>query len=161
MRSFRTSTASAGGGATGRRPTSIEFVYCFDTDVLSALIRSEPSIRLARRVASVAPEEQCTTAITLAELIYGVARRGSKQLAAQVDAVVRSALTILPFDASAAETHGPLRAELERQGRRLAEPDLRIASIVLSRDLTLVTGNVRHFERVPGLRLEDWLRSSP
>ncbi len=42
-------------------------------------------------------------------------------------------------------------------GQRVAEPDLRVAAIALARDATLVTGNVRHFERVPGLRIENWL----
>ena len=66
-------------------------------------------------------------------------------------------MTVLPFDPRAAEAYGRLRAELEREGRRLGEPDLRIASIALSRGVTLVTGNVRHFARVPGLVVEDWL----
>jgi tRNA(fMet)-specific endonuclease VapC len=70
---------------------------------------------------------------------------------------VTAAHAVLPFDARAAEAYGPLRADLERKGQRLDGPDLRIASIVLSRDLTLVTGNARHFERVPGLRVENWL----
>ena len=64
---------------------------------------------------------------------------------------------VLPFNEAAAEIYGALRADLERIGKRLDDPDLRIASIALSRDLTLVTGNVRHFERVPGLRIENWL----
>jgi tRNA(fMet)-specific endonuclease VapC len=45
----------------------------------------------------------------------------------------------------------------EREGRRLDEPNLRIASIALSRGLTVVTGNVRHFSLVPGLKVENWL----
>ena len=58
---------------------------------------------------------------------------------------------------AAAAVYGTLRADLERRGMRLDDPDLRVASIALARDLTLVTGNVRHFERVPGLRVENWL----
>ncbi|HSR22290.1 MAG TPA: hypothetical protein VLW53_01985 [Candidatus Eisenbacteria bacterium] len=50
-----------------------------------------------------------------------------------------------------------MRADLERSGRPLAEPDLRIAAIALAHDLTLVTGNGRHFSRIPGLRVESWL----
>jgi tRNA(fMet)-specific endonuclease VapC len=64
---------------------------------------------------------------------------------------------VLPFDRPAAETYGRLRAELERAGTPLSEPDLRIASIALTHDLTVVTGNVRHFARVSGLRVENWL----
>ena len=57
----------------------------------------------------------------------------------------------------AAETYGELRAGLVRSGMPLAEPDLRIASIGLSRNLTLVTGDLRHFSRVRGLTVENWI----
>jgi tRNA(fMet)-specific endonuclease VapC len=132
-------------------------VYCFDTDVLSATIRREPSLALIRRLAQVPPSEQFTTAITMGELLYGAARRDSARLSEQVRDLIRGALIVLPFDESAARAYGSLRAQLESEGRPLAEPDLRIASISLSRDLTLVTGNVRHFDRVPGLAIENWL----
>jgi tRNA(fMet)-specific endonuclease VapC len=132
-------------------------VYCFDTDVLSATMRREPDLALVRRLAQLPPSEQFTTAITLGELLYGAERRGSDRLRARVRDLVRGALTVLPFDELAAETYGPLRAQLESEGRRLDEPDLRIASIALAADLTLVTANVRHFDRVPGLTIENWL----
>jgi tRNA(fMet)-specific endonuclease VapC len=134
-------------------------MYCFDTDVLSAVLRREPPLALLRRLAQVPPIEQATTTITLGELLYGAARRGSERLLERVREVLTMAAVILPFDAEAAELYGPLRADLERQGKRLDEPDLRIASIALSRDLTLVTGNVGHFMRVPGLAVENWLES--
>jgi len=132
-------------------------VYCFDTDVLSAVLRKEPPLRLIRRLAQVPADEQFITSITLGELLYGASKRGSPELAQRVRAVVRRAAAVLPFDAAAAEIYGPLRSSLEAMGRRLDEPDLRIASIALSRRLTLVTGNVRHFSRVPDLRVENWL----
>lgn len=132
-------------------------MYCFDTDILSATIRREPSLPLIRRLAQVPPTEQFTTAITMGELLYGAARRDSKRLNQQVRELIHGALTILPFDDAAADVYGPLRAELESNGQPLAEPDLRIASIALSRELTLVTGNTRHFARVPHLPVESWL----
>ena len=135
-------------------------MYCFDTDTLSAVIRRDPPLHLIRRLAQVAPTDQATTTINLGELLYGAARRGSEQLASRVREVVATATSILPFDEDAAEVYGPLRAQLERAGRRLDEPDLRIASIALSRELTVVTGNVRHFSRVPGLAVENWLVES-
>lgn len=132
-------------------------MYCFDTDVLSATMRREPFLPLVRRLARVPPPEQFTTAVTLGELLYGVAKRDSDRLRSRVRELVRGALTVLPFDERAAEAYGSLRAQLEAEGRRLDESDMRIASIALSRDLTLVTGNVRHFDRVPGLTVENWL----
>jgi tRNA(fMet)-specific endonuclease VapC len=132
-------------------------MYCFDTDVFSAVIRRDPPLPLLRRVAQVPPAEQATTTITLGELLYGAARRGSERLTKRVREVVTMATVILPFDADAAEVYGPLRARLESEGRRLDEPDLRIASIALSRRLTLVTGNTRHFSRVADLVVENWL----
>ena len=136
-------------------------VYCFDTDTLSAVIRRDPPLHLIRRLAQVPATEQATTTINLGELLYGAAKRGSEQLTRRVREVVSNATSILPFDEGAAEVYGPLRARLEREGRRLDEPDLRIASIAISRGLTVITGNVRHFSRVPGLKVENWMLEEP
>lgn len=132
-------------------------MYCFDTDVLSAVLRRDPPLDIVRRLAEVPREQQFTTAITVGELVYGAARRGSAGLAERVRELVQSLVAILPFDEFAAEIYGSLRAELETQGKRLDEPNLRIASIALANDVTLVSGNERHFRRVPMLRLENWL----
>lgn len=132
-------------------------MYCFDTDILSAVLRRDPPLHLVRRLAQVPSERQFTTSITLGEMLYGAARKGSTSLVAKVREIVPRAQAVLPFDGAAAEIYGPLRARLEREGRRLAEPDLRIASIALSCGLTVVTGNVRHFARVPDLTVENWL----
>lgn len=132
-------------------------MYCFDTDVLSATMRRDPFLPLIRRLAQVPPAEQFTTAITMGELLYGAARRKSGRLDEQIRDLIRGALTVLPFDEAAAAVYGPLRAQLESDGELLDEPDMRIASIALSRELTLVTGNVRHFDRVPDLAAENWL----
>ena len=131
--------------------------YCFDTDVVSTMLKPYPPLSLVRRVAGVPPGEQCTTSITAGELLYGAARLDQDRLVEKVRMIIDYAQTVLPFDQAAAEIYGPLRARLEAEGRRLAEPDLRIAAIVLLHDLTLVTGNVRHFARVPDLRVENWL----
>jgi tRNA(fMet)-specific endonuclease VapC len=136
-------------------------VYCFDTDVLSATVRRDPPLHLIRRLARTPPAEQCTTAITLGELVYGVQRRATPQLAERVQDLIASAGPILPFDENAGRYYGQLRADLERQGQRIAEPDLRIAAIVLARGATLVTGNVRRFARIPELRVENWLIDEP
>jgi predicted nucleic acid-binding protein len=59
-------------------------VYCFDTDVLSAVIRRDPPLHLIRRLARTPPEQQFTTAITFGELLYGAARRGTSTLPGSV-----------------------------------------------------------------------------
>ncbi len=132
-------------------------MFCFDTDILSAVMRRDPPLHLIRRLAEVPPRQQFTTAITVGEMLCGAAKRGDPQLEQRVHDLILRAQAVLPFDEPAAEVYGSLRATLEREGRPLAEPDLRIAATALSRDLTLVSGNVRHFARVPGLRLENWL----
>jgi len=132
-------------------------MFCFDTDVLSALIKPSPPPTLVRLVAQTPQEDQASTTITVGELVYGAARRGNQALALRITEVLASLSSLLAFDLPAAQVYGELRAQLETRGTRLADPDLRIASIALAHDLTLVTGNLRHFARVPDLRVENWL----
>ena len=100
--------------------------------------------------------EQCITSITVGELVYGARKRGSTRLHADIDRAAAE-VAILPFDEPAARAYAEIRVQLETAGQRLDDADLRIAAICLAHELTLVTGNVRHFERVPGLRVENWL----
>jgi tRNA(fMet)-specific endonuclease VapC len=132
-------------------------MYCFDTDVLSATMRPNPPLALVRRLAALPVAEQHTTAITVGELLYGVAKTPRSEIVGRIRTLLESAVTVLPFDAAAAAAYATLRTGLERAGRPLDDPDLRIAAIALARELTLVTGNDRHFDRVPGLRVENWL----
>ena len=64
---------------------------------------------------------------------------------------------MLPFDSQAARRYGKVRAELEHVGTPLGDADLRIGAIALSHRLAVVTGNVRHFQRIPRLDVENWL----
>jgi tRNA(fMet)-specific endonuclease VapC len=131
--------------------------HCLDTDILSAWGRRVIPATLVRKTAEVGEDACCTTAITVGEIAYGVAKRADPRLAARAEQLLSRGLRVFPFDAPAARVYGSLRATLEGLGEPLAEPDLRIASIALSRALTVVTHNTRHFERVPDLRVEDWL----
>ena len=133
-------------------------MFLFDTDTLSHLLRREHSPSLLVRMAAVPPEEQFITAITVGEMVYGAERSSRREyLLTQFESRLWPTVQILSFDQAAAETYGRLRGELERAGTSLADTDLRIAAIALTNDLTVVTGNVRHFTRVPGLRVENWL----
>ncbi len=133
-------------------------MYLFDTDTLSEVLKRAPSPRLLTRLAAVPAEEQFTSAITVGEMVYGAHRSPKRDhLLRQLDERVWSQVRILPFDRVAAEKYGALRARLEEAGTTVAEPDLRIASIALTHDLTVVTGNTRHFQRIPELRVENWM----
>lgn len=131
-------------------------MYCLDTDVISAVINKDPPLSLVRRLSMAPASEQFTTAINLGEMLFGAAKAQNPELARQVRVAVAT-VSILPFDEHAANRYAQLRALLESQGQKLHEADLRIAAIALANNLTMVTGNVRHFERVPGLQVENWL----
>ncbi len=128
-----------------------------DTDVISDLMRPRPSPQLLRRLRTVPIAEQATTAVAIGELAYG-ARRAERMDLYERAMELLADVHILPFDRAAAESYGSIRVALEHDGRRLPDPDLRIAATTLAHDATLITGNVRHFERVPDLNHEDWLR---
>lgn len=128
-----------------------------DTDVVSNLLSRTPSRELTRRLAGVA-EQQCLTAISLSELLYGIERSTHHEyLRELLETEMLPGLEVLPFDEQAAREYAVLRVTLERRGQMLDEADLRIASIALANRLALVTGNERHFRRVPGLRVYNWL----
>lgn len=134
-------------------------MYLLDTDILSNLMKRSPSTSLVAKVARVPPEHQFTSSITLGELVYGAHRlreRTTILLERIEDALVPN-LPILSFDAAAARRYGEIRAELERSGTPVGDADMRIAAIALSHDLKVVTGNERHFQRVPELEIENWL----
>ena len=135
-------------------------MYLLDTDILSNLLKRTPSTVLIARLASMAVEEQFTSSITLGELVYGAYRVPSRTpyLLERLEKTVPLNLPVLPFDSAAARKYGELRAELEGQGMLLGDADLRIGAIALARGLAVVTGNVKHFERIPGLSVQNWLQ---
>lgn len=125
-----------------------------DTNVLSDLIRA-PQGPLLERLRAVAPDALCTSIVVACELRFGARRKASPELTRRVDQLLDT-LTVLPLDAAADRHYAALRADLARAGTPIGGHDLFIAAHARSRDLTLVTRNVREFGRVPDLRLEDW-----
>jgi tRNA(fMet)-specific endonuclease VapC len=102
-------------------------------------------------------EELAITSISVGELTHGAYKSARPaQNLARLD-VLLATVTILPFDQEAARRFGLIKASLEQAGMRLSDLDLQIASIALENDAPLVTHNQRHFERISGLIIEDWL----
>jgi len=133
-------------------------LFLFDTDILSNLMSAKPSARLLDRLGATPAEQQATSAVTAGELIYGASRSPrSVHYREKLERVVWPRVRVLPFDRRAAEEYGRIRAELEKAGAPIPDADLMIAAIAASNGLTLVTGNVRHFSRIRGLKVENWL----
>lgn len=129
-------------------------IYMLDTNICIYVINSRPAIVLERfrleRLGNIG-----ISSVTAAELAFGVAKSGSARNRLALEMFL-SALEILPFDESAIWHYGDLRTDLERRGQPIGTLDTMIAAHALATNTILVTNNTREFERVPGLRLENW-----
>jgi tRNA(fMet)-specific endonuclease VapC len=125
-----------------------------DTNIVSDLIRN-PQGRAARRIAKLGEDNICTSIIVAAELRYGCAKSGSKQLLKAVEDLLGE-IDILPFEVPADTEYGGIRVELEAAGKPIGGNDLLIAHAYAT-GATIVTANADEFSRVRGLRVENWL----
>jgi tRNA(fMet)-specific endonuclease VapC len=124
-----------------------------DTDHCIAILRRQ--LDLGEHVSP--DEELATTAISVAELTHGANRSQHRDDNLARLEVLLSALVILPFDEPAGWRFGTLKAELESKGEPLDNLDLQIASIAIETNSLLLTNNTKHFKRISGLRLMNWL----
>jgi predicted nucleic acid-binding protein len=128
--------------------------YLFDTDAISELLRPQPLHAYVQWMETIPRDAQFTSAVTVGELFKGAFRSAAKERhLINIEERVLPAVTILPFDLSTARVFGMIRAELEMTGNLLPDADLQIAATAIYHDLELVTGNIRHFQRIPNLRL--------
>lgn len=125
-----------------------------DTDTASFAMRGEGGV--AHRILQHRRTDLCLSALTLAQLRRGASDRNSAKLHVLIDVLVGD-LAVLPFDQNSADRYADLAANLARRGTPIGEFDTLIAAHALALDLTLVTNNVKHFQRVRGLKVENWL----
>lgn len=133
--------------------------YLLDTNIVSYFLRGA-SPALNQRILDSAPEVLAVSIISAGELRYGLSRLPPSRRAAQLAHQLKDLLTAVPvlaLPAEAAQHYGSARSQLEAAGTPIGGNDLWIAAHALAQNLTLVTNNTREFERVPGLRLENWL----
>lgn len=130
--------------------------YLLDTNIVSALMR-DPNGPLTERIRAVGEANVCTSVIVAAELRYGAAKKGSPRLHKRLE-VILGALDVLSFEPPADASYGVIRAELERSGTSIGGNDLLIAAQAFAGGYVVVTDNQREFERVAGLRVENWMR---
>ena len=129
--------------------------YLLDTNFCIALIR-RASERAERRLVESDVIDVAVSAVTVAELEYGVAKSRKPELNREKLDRFLQPLQILAFDDDAALAYGASREKLEARGEMIGPLDMLLASQALGRDLTIVTNNTREFRRVEGLRVEDW-----
>lgn len=129
-----------------------------DTDICVYLINRRPGFeRVLRRVSDRSIGEICISAITVAELRFGVAKsaRGKANAIALEEFLSRFELLDYPVEASV--SYGKIRTELKRAGTLIGNNDLLIASHALAIKANVVTANISEFQRVKGLKVLDWL----
>lgn len=131
-------------------------LYMLDTDTSSYIIRKRPeSVRT--RFKELHLEQICISIITYAELLYGVERSSSSKINRAIIENFARHLVIRHWDETAAEHYAQIRTRLETNGTPIGGMDMQIAAHARSLDATLVTNNTRHFARVDGLVLENWV----
>lgn len=127
-----------------------------DSDTCIGILRGRKEV-LERR--AIEGDEVTTTWVTASELFYGAAKSAKPDVNAALVVRFLNTLPVLAPDLASARLFGEVKTRLATAGQIVADADLFIASIALSRGATLVTGNRKHYERIPGLVLEDWLRT--
>lgn len=129
--------------------------FLLDTNTCIYVINERPP-EVVKRFRRYRLGDVGVSAVTVAELAYGVAKSGSDRNRAALDRFLLP-LVIAEFDHEAALAFGPLRTALERKGRAIGPLDMLIAAHALSLGATLVTNNAREFGRVTGLAVENWV----
>lgn len=128
--------------------------WMLDTNTLSDLIKN-PRGSVARRLSGLDPDSLCTSIVVACELRFGAQRKASPLLTSKVDDLL-SAVPVLALDGEVDRHYADIRLALERAGTPIGSHDLFIAAHARSLGLVVVTHNLREFQRVPGLRVEDW-----
>ena len=127
--------------------------FMLDTDTVSFALQGRGQV--ASHLLDHLPSEICVSSVTLAELRYGADRKRSRKLHGLIDTFI-DAISVLPFDRPAADRFGAVAASLAGKGTPIGGFETLIAAHALAVRFTLVTNHTKHFERVVGLRTENW-----
>ena len=131
-------------------------MYMLDTNIIAYAKNNRPESVLQRFMEH-RPEDMCISAITMAELEFGICKSSKPAQNRLALMMFLSEIQVVPFDGKAAQEYGLIRSELTARGTPIGANDLLIAAHARSLGLTLITNNGREFERVPGLTVENWV----
>ena len=129
--------------------------YMLDTNIIIYAKNSRPE-DVFNRFKEYDPKDLCISAITMAELEYGVCNSSDPSRNRMALMIFLSNIEIVPFDYAAAKEYGHIRSDLKAKGELIGSNDLLIAAHAKSLDMTLITNNTGEFERVEGLKLLNW-----
>ena len=129
--------------------------YMLDTNICIYVIKNRPE-GLRERFNRLA-DQLCISAVTLAEIIYGAEKSARQIENIKVVDQFAARLDVLPFGERAATHYGQIRADLERAGHPVGLHDMMIGGHARSEGLTLVSNNVREFQHIEGLRIDNWV----
>ena len=124
-----------------------------DTDTVSLLIRKNPAV--IKNLVKHENDEICISAISYAELSFGLEKKGSEKLFNEVNTILGK-LSIIDFNGSQSEQYGRIRLRLEKSGTPLGDMDMLIAAAALYAGAILVSHNIKHFSKIEGIKIEDW-----
>lgn len=131
--------------------------YMLDTNICIFIIKNKPE-SVIKKFMEHEPVDICISSITYAELLHGVEKSVAREKNRMALTLLLSEIQIIPFDDSAAQVYGVVKADLQKKGTPIGPLDTLIAAHAKSLNYTLVTNNTREFARVEGLRLEDWVQ---
>lgn len=131
--------------------------YLLDTDTFVYIRRGRPE-KARARFGRLQPGESVLSVITFGELIYGLEKGAAGPEPWRVLEELTQLIQVLPLAPETSKIYGAIRAELSAKGQSIGANDLWIAAHAKSMDLTLVTNNEREFRRVPGLKIENWIK---
>lgn len=132
-------------------------MFLLDTNICIYLMKNTYP-KLTERLFSYSPSQMAVSSITVFELEYGAAKsKWSEKTRLNLELFL-APFTIIPFDGKDAVIAGQVRRYLEKEGTPIGPYDLQIAAQALSRDMTVITHNVNEFNRVPGIKTEDWVK---
>ena len=135
-------------------------MYLLDTNICVYIINKHPT-KIIEKISSLNLSEIKISAVTIAEMEYGASKSENREMNRSALKRFLSPFEIINFDAIDAEIYGIIRAELERQGKIIGPYDMQLAAQALRWDYIFVTNNIQEFQRINGLKLENWCLTIP
>lgn len=136
-------------------------MYLLDTNILSELIKKHPSPIVLSQLASKPAHTLFTSCICIMELRFGSVRRADTEIFwEKITQEIISRVNIVPISGREALSAGNILAELRKKGESIGLEDVLIAASALANQYIVVTANIRHFSRIKGLKVENWLEAS-